>query len=346
MRRQHSATKTRDPEHISSKQIHRRRATWLKRSSGSEVETVPSKIAIHDERAFSQIKLGSGNLQFDVMVYRGQLAERQPLVILNSLEILIPPSRVFCERMWSAGYQVIFVRRPGFGATTPLPRTLQSAEAIKQGALLVTEAALLAKLIDTMELKDVAVMGLGSANPSLYRLAFMQRDIALSIFMNPAFNQDIYDNFNTDWLSPMLRQVVNSPAGLQVATSGLKTAMRMRPVWLFNQIVQNSRTDLDYVKNNQRDFFEAGHLLQRLEKEVLLNEITHSLEPDTFLKNQCFAVLNTVVLSGRETPDFWQTGLEKEADRVGAPVVFSDKGNFFVPFVDPDLLIEILQSQI
>lgn len=332
--------------HVPVKQTRPWRPAWLKRSSGAEFDTIPNKIANDEERAFSQIKLGSSNLQFDTMIYRGQLSDRRPLVILNSLEIPIPPSRAFCERMWSEGYQVIFVRRPGFGATTPLPRALQNTEAIKKGAVLVTEAALLMKLIDTMELKNVAIIGLGSANPTLYRLACMQRDIALSIFMNPAFNQDIYDNFNTDWLSPMLRQIVNSAGGLTVATSGLKAALRMRPIWFFNQIVQNSRADLDYVKNNQRDFIEAGHVLQRPGKDILLNEITHSLEPDTFLKDQCFADLNTVVLSGRETPDFWQTGLEKEADRVGAPVEFSDKGNFFVPFVDPDLLIEVLQSHL
>lgn len=333
-------------ERVQVKQSRRWRSAWLKRSSGSEIEAIPNKIANDEERAFSQIKLGLSNLQFDTMIYRGQLCERQPLVILNSLEIPIPPSRAFCERMWLEGYQVIFVRRPGFGATTPLPKKLQNAEVIKKGAVLVTEAALLAKLIDTLALENVAIVGLGSANPSLYRLAYMQRHIALSIFMNPAFNQDIYDNFNTDWLSPMLRQMVTSAGGLQVATSGLKAALRMRPIWFFNQIVQNSAADLDYVKNNQRDFIEAGNLLQRPSKDILLNEITHSLEPDSFLKDQCFANLNTLVLSGRETPDFWQAGLEKEADRVGAPVVFSDKGNFFVPFVDPDLLIEVLQSHL
>ena len=73
----------------------------------------------------------------------------RPLVILNSIDFPMPPSEAFCERMWQAGFRTVFVERPGFGTSTPLPYVLLNAAAIQQGATSMTEAVILQDVFQT-----------------------------------------------------------------------------------------------------------------------------------------------------------------------------------------------------
>lgn len=317
----------------------------LNRSQIRTTSVNPTSPISSSDRVYKKVAIGDTSIQFDIMVYKGKLTDHIPLVVLNALEFPIPPSQKFCEKMWEAGYQVIFIRRPGFGDTTPLPNALMKRPELANGAALVTEAAMLANLFRTLKLEHPIVMALGTSNPAAFRLASICPDIKQSVFVNPAFNQDLYDNFDTDWFGPMLRQIIDSRSGLKIASTGLKAALKTRPLWFFRQLAQSSLSDLEYIRENEEDIQAAGSVLQSVGAELVHYEISQSLENDSFLKDDCFTSLNAVVFSGRETPHFWQTELEAEAQRVGLTTTFSDKGNFFVPYSDPELLLHVLKSR-
>ena len=304
---------------------------------------IGSGIPLGDKRAIKSVTLGDSSISLDIMIYRGEREKRRPLLILNAIEFPMPPSERFCAHMWDAGYQVVFARRPGFGGSTDLPKPLMNRSSIENGTTVVTEAALLAQLIKELELEKSVLLSLGSANPTAFRLASLSPNVVLSMFVNPAFNEEIYDDFEPDWFSKMLRQIMDSESGLRVTVQGLKAVLKTRPIWFFKQLAQSSAADTLYIRENKTDFAQASELLLRLEPEQVLYQIMQSLQRDDFLKDRSFAGLHSVVLTGAETVAPWQARLCKEADRLAIPVETTCSGNFFVPYTEPLQFLEILR---
>lgn len=296
----------------------------------------------HGRRAVRPVRIDGSSIEMDVMIYRGGLSDLRPLVIINSLDLPMPPSESFCELMWHAGYQTVFVRRPGFGSTRSLPDALLADDSVQNGAAVVGEAALINALIKTLGLDDIVLLGNGSANPVCYRLSKLNPNIKLSIFANPTFNQDIWDVFRPQWLQAMLRQTLISKSGLKIATQGLKSILKRRPVWFFKQVVQKSAGDVEYVTENAEDFIEASRLLQNVTPQTVFYDIRMSLVTDPFLKDDFFDGTPAVILSGSETTERWQSQLNQEAERLGLPVVYAPAGDMFVPYASPQTLIDIL----
>ena len=299
----------------------------------------------HGPRAMQSIRVSGSSINIDVMIYKGALTDLRPLLIINSLDLPMPPSETFCDEMWETGYQVIFVRRPGFGSTRALPAALLADDAVQSGAAAVAEAALINALIQTLGLDDLVLMGIGSANPVCFRLSKLNSDIKLSIFANPTFNQDIWDVFRPQWLQAMLRQTLISKSGLKIATQGLKSILRSRPVWFYKQLVQKSAGDLKYVIDNTQDFEISSKLLQNVTPETVFYDIRMSLVADPLLKDDFFKGTRAVILSGSETTERWQSQLNQEADRLGMPVVYAPAGDMFVPYASTQSVIDILTSQ-
>ncbi len=293
-------------------------------------------------RTLRPIRIDGSSIDVDVMIYKGIRSHLRPLVIVNSLDLPMPPSERFCDLMWKAGYQTIFIRRPGFGSTRGLPAPLLADECVQNGAAVVGEAALLNALMKTMKLNDFVLLGIGSANPVCYRLSKLNPEIKLSVFANPTFNQDIWDVFRPQWLQAMLRQTLISKSGLKIATQGLKAILSQRPLWFFKQVVQKSAGDAEYVAQNAEDFIEASQLLQNITPQTVFYDIRMSLVTDPFLKDDFFDGTKAVILSGSETTNRWQSQLNQEANRLNLPVVYAPAGDMFVPYASPQTLIEIL----
>jgi len=294
------------------------------------------------DRAMRPVRISGSSIEVDVMIYRGGLSALRPLIVINSLDFPMPPSDTFCQLMWQAGYQTIFVRRPGFGSTRGLPDALLADDSVQNGAAIVGEAALINALIKTMGLEDVVLLGIGSANPVCYRLSKLNPNIKLSIFANPTFNQDIWDVFRPQWLQAMLRQTLISKSGLKIATQGLKAILKKRPIWFFKQVVQKSAGDVEYVTQNSEDFIEASRLLQNVTPQTVFYDVRMSLVTDPFLKDDFFHETSAVILSGSETTERWQSQLNQEADRLGLPVIYAPAGDMYVPYASPETLIDIL----
>lgn len=297
-----------------------------------------------DLRGLQRVRLGNTSIEMEVMIHGAKASNLHPLLIINSIDFPMPPSHAFCEKMRRAGYQVIFVRRPGFGHTRPLPAVLMSMKGVQQHAPVATEAALIKLLIETLNLKNIHLLGLGTANSICLRLPQMCDAIDVTIFSNPLFNPAIWDVIRPAWLKRMIRQTVLSKSGLKIAVRGLRAVLHRDPIWFYRQFAQKSAGDIAYIDENVMDFRAAGLFLQHLEPDLYFYELRSALMDDTEWKPETCRNINAVILSGAETTEKWKTSIVAEAERLSLPIVFADAGDLFVPYASPNLLLEVLET--
>ena len=301
--------------------------------------TAPS-VAENDEL----MAIGSGSLRLRVVIHNPDSSDLRPLVILNSVDFPMPPSETFCEKMSAAGYQVIFIERPGFGTSPALPKAVLNDAQIRNGAAVAAEAALIYMLLSQLDLKDIVLLGMGSANPVCYRLARMHPEIELSIFSNAMFNQDIWGVFRPKWFQAMLRQTVGSKPGLHFATYGVKYQLRRAPMTFYRQLLQKSPGDIRYFEENKAAFLSASRLIRKIEASTFNYDLKMSLSADENLKDGFFGGVNGVVFSGEETTDLWKSQMEAEAQRLNLPTVYAPHGDLFAPYASPDFLITTIDD--
>jgi len=279
-----------------------------------------------------------------VVIHRETLSNKRPLVIVNSVDFPMPPSLEVREKLWLAGYQTIFIERPGFGSSRPLPDALLSDHLIKSGATVTAEAALLHALLEQMQLKRIILLGMGSGNPVCYRLAKMSANIDLSIFSNPMFNQNIWSVFRPSWFQRMLRETVVSRAGLKFAACGVQFQMRRAPLNFYRQVLSKSPGDLRYLEINPDAFVSASRLISNIEVDTFNYDLNMSLAEDERLHDAFFSGLNAVIMTGEETTDVWKQELEAEAKRLSLPVTYLKSGDLYAPYASPEGLIETLRT--
>ena len=297
-----------------------------------------------EQRELKRVRLPDTSIELEVLIHGDGVSDLTPLLIVNSIDFPMPPSTEFCEQMRSAGYQVIFVRRPGFGHTRPLPSALMQKLEIKQHAPIATEAALIKLLIDALGLKRVRLLGLGTSNSICLRLSQMSDAVEFVIFSNPLFNPAIWDVIRPAWLKRMIRQTVLSRSGLKIAVRGLRAVLRRDPIWFYRQFAQKSAGDIAYIEANLTDFRNAGVFLQQLEPDLYFYELRSALIDDTEWNPDACRAMNAVILSGKETTKKWKESIVAEADRLSLPIMFADAGDLFVPYASPDRLLEALDS--
>ena len=299
-----------------------------------------------NRRQMQRVRIDDTKIELDVMIYGDEPGARRPLLILNSIDFPIPPSVDFCERMWSAGYQVIFCRRPGYGPRSSLPHELLEAAPVKGRAPLVTEAALITMMIKSMRFKNITLLGLGTANPICLRLAHLCPDIEFTVFSNPLFHPSIWNVIRPGWLRRMIRQTLASRSGLKIAVKGLRAVLRRDPLWFYRQFAQKSAGDVRYVENNPEDFRESAIMLKQLDERMFYYDLQTALIEDARWKPALTRDLNAVILSGEETTPAWKKTIIEEAKRLALPIVFADEGDLFVPYVSPDVLLKVLGKQV
>lgn len=294
------------------------------------------------ERTFQIVRAGENAFQFEVMVYGGALNTLRPLFITHSIEFPIPPSKAFCDAMWQNGLQVVFVRRAGFGKSSPLPRAMITDEVIRSGATAVAEAAMMRQLIKTLDLKDVVLLAMGSSNLVAYRLVKMAPEISFTVFANPVFNQDIFQVFTPLWFRTMLKQIVTSKGGLKVAVQGLKLLIRKDPINFYNHIYQKNAYDLHYVQDNADDYREAGEYTLAIDPAQLFYDAIMLLDHDPLLRDEYFAETPGTIIIGADSLAYWRDQMRLEADRLGLPVVEAPKGDLFCAYTSPETLLSII----
>jgi pimeloyl-ACP methyl ester carboxylesterase len=293
-------------------------------------------------RSYQLIPVGEQAFEFEVMIYRDELSDRQPLFVLHSIEFPVAPSATFCEFMWNNGYQVIFARRSGYGRSSPLPKTLIKDKPIKSGATAIAEAAMLRALIVRLGLSKVVILAIGSSNPVVFRLVQIASEIEFSVFVNPMFNQEVWSVFSPVWFRTMLKQTIASKSGLQIATQGMKLLIRREPITFYKNILQKNPGDLDYVDRNEADYYEAGALALQTKPSLMYYDARMCLSHDPLLKESFFDGIDAAILIGRNTTDLWRNEMEKEAARLDLPIMLAPRGDVFCAYVSPETVLKTI----
>ena len=293
-------------------------------------------------RQFQIIRVGEA-FEFEVMLYGGVRCGLRPLLVVHSIEFPIPPSRSFCEAMRAAGLQVIFVRRAGFGESSPLPHALLTDNLIRSGATAMAEAVMMRQLISKLGLNNAVLLAMGSANLVAYRLVKLAPEITFTVFANPVFNQDIFQVFTPDWFRAMLRQIVTSKGGLKVAVQGMKLLIRKDPIAFYNHIYNKNSHDLQYISDNADDYRESGGFALKTDPAQLFYDAIMLLDKDPLLRDGYFTETEGTILIGSESLEYWRSEMYLEAERVGLPVIEAPKGDLFCAYTSPGTLISAIE---
>lgn len=317
----------------------------LNASSEVFIESSPANAALeHDQRLSLSVALGSSDIRLKVIIYRGALTKLRPLVIVNSVDFPMPPSNAFCDQMWSAGFQIVYIERPGFGSSIGLPKTLLQEKMIRKGAPAITEAALIQSVIDRLDLKNFILLGMGSSNPMCYRLSKLHPHMALAIFSNAMFNQDIWDVFRPRWFQTVLKQAITSRSAMKLGIHGVKYQLRKSPLSFYQSVLQKSQGDQKYLDANTLDFLKAGALIRKIDASTINYDIKTSMLANPSLRDDFFEGRNCVVLTGVEADEVWKTGLAAEAERLSLPISYAPEGDFFAPYVSVEHLISLIKE--
>lgn len=297
------------------------------------------------ERSFQTIKVGEHAFAFDVMIYGGEIGQKQPLLIFHSIEFAMPPSQAFCQLMWEAGLQTVFVRRPGYGSSSPLPVVMMAKGPVTSGAAAIAEASMLRTLVDTLDLKNIILMAVGSSNPICYRLIHMMPELERVLFVNPIFNQDVMQVFHPAWFREMLKQLISSKSGLHVADAGMKLLIKNDPIAWYRTILRKSPGDMAYVDSHMRDYEQAGRLALETNASMLYYDAIMCLTEDPLLKDGYFQGVNAAILIGSETTEHWRDGMANEALRLDLPLHRVSKGDIFCAYASPQDVLQILRDE-
>ena len=295
-------------------------------------------------RRFQTLQFGNQSGRCEFMIYGDSLTDLTPLLVLHSIEFPVPPSAEFCETMWTQGLQVVFVRRAGYGHSSPLPSTIMKDALLKNGATAIAEAAMLRKLITELGLRRLKLLAVGSSNPVAYRLVQISREIDHVVFVNPIFNQTIWDVFSPPWFRNMLKQIISSKSGLSVAIQGMKFLLKQNPIAFYKHIFEKNLADLEYVDNNRADYIEAGRLALDISAQQLYYETHMCLSHDPLLKDRYFEGISAAVLIGEQTTDLWRAEMERETTRLGLPLIYAPQGDIFCAYASPETVLEALES--
>ena len=142
----------------------------------------------------------------------------------------------------------------------------------------------------------------------------------------------------------MLRQTIVSSAGLKFATYGVKFQLKKAPLKFYRDVLQKSAGDLRYLEDNKADFIGASQLIRNIDTATLNYDLKMSLGHDERLRDDFFAGLNAVIMSGAETTELWKNQLALEADRLSLPVVYTPSGDLYAPYASPDTLLKTVND--
>lgn len=270
----------------------------------------------------------------------------RPLLILSPIDFPFPPSVDFCEFMKRNGFRVIFIRRPGFGRTPALPAQHLTEASIKSGAAMMAEVAAIMRIIAMMNLDDIVLLGISSANSICYRLCQFHPKFALTVFSHPIFNQDTFATVRPVWLQPLARQTVLSKAGCKLVAKGLRFRMRRDAIAFYDQFYSKSSADLKYRADHEDDFLEAAKSVENITDQTLFYEVFHTMVEDPFLRDGLFKDVPSVVLAGNETTETWLANAEAESIRLGVPFEKASRGGILTAYSFPKTLLRLINERL
>lgn len=299
-----------------------------------------------DPRAFVKLRSGEGSIEMEVMDYAPCDTDLQPILILSPIDFPVPPSLGFCELMKESGFRVIYIRRLGFGGTPGLPEVLLTASNVKAGAATMAEVSIIMRLIDTMRLENVVLLGVSSANSICYRLCQTCPNVQFTVFSHPIFNQDTFDAISPTWLQPLARQIFLTKRGFKLAAQGLRFKIKRNPLDFFDQFYSKSSSDLQYRQDHKEDFLAAAKCLEKITAETFFHEVFQTMSEDPLLRDGLFRNVPSVAIFGCETTEEWLSNAKFEADRLGLPYKVLSPGGILTAYTSPHQIISAIKADL
>lgn len=256
----------------------------------------------------------------------------RPLLFLHSLEYPNAPAWGFCVDAATAGFGTLAIRRPGFGASSPVG----SAD---------SQAALIADFLEEAGLEDVVLVAVGSGCPVGYRLAARCPRVTYSMYVNCVFNRNVMREFRPPWIAPILSQTLQTPAGARLSLAALRHLVRRRGArWFYETLCQKSPGDVAFVRTGGKDIEIGWSVGSAIHADTFRDEMSYSLHDDPFLTDGALSKVRGLALSGIETTESWRSGFEAEARRVGLPFGYLPSGDVFAAYQSGRALLELVRE--
>ncbi|MBK8200479.1 MAG: alpha/beta hydrolase [Acidobacteria bacterium] len=256
--------------------------------------------------------------------------ELRPLVWLHSIDYPMAPPWGFCVDAAERGFGVISVRRPGFGATSPVDDTGE-------------EVRLLRAFIEEAELRDVVLVVEGTSRPAGLRLALECPQVSYTLLVRPCYVAE--DNSSAaPWLRDIILQALQSRAGASLSLTALKQVVRRAGYqWLYERL-HNDPRDHEFIRGNDRDLMEAWACIQAISADTFRRDLK-ALEPDPMLAPGCLADFRGVALTGADMPVEWRTLFLAKSESLGIEARFLPVGSFFSAYASDRDLLDLVEQR-
>lgn len=297
---------------------------------------------VRERRLFKFVQLRDSAVGFEIMVYGQERSWDRTLVIVHTIYHPVPPPQHVCEIMANAGWRIVFVRRPGFGRSSPLPQKLYDTDLIRTSATVSAEASVLARLIHELDIEEATLLGIATAAPVAARLAFLSKRVSRLALINPSLRTPQWHSNTPKWVRTVIDQVFQSRAGVYLAERGFKHLLRRDIDSFYKQFANGGGADNTFYEQNRIDHLHAREVLLKVSSDIIFAEVHINACNDSFFTDGLFEHLETKFFIGADCTEYWRSELEHEAARTGARLHIAPQGDLSNGMSCPQFLVDNL----
>lgn len=241
----------------------------------------------------------------------------RPILFLHSMEFATAPPWTLCLAAKDAGFQVIAVRRPGFGKSSP-------TETLEQ------QTASISELLDLLGLDDLLLHAVGSSGRLACNLLLSEPRIRDAVFSNFAFGSSALKVLKPAWVRSVINQALTGEASAELTLRSVKSVLKLRgAAWFLRQVCSRSQGDLAFIEEHDADLADATLAFSSLTATGFREEVLASSLEDDILYNLKLKQISIVSIIGSECSSAFREEAKINADFIGANSVFAESGDLF-----------------
>lgn len=247
----------------------------------------------------------------------------RPLVLLHSVEYSAMTPWQFCLDAQQNGFQIILIRRPGYGRSTPCDK-------YEDQLPLVDEA------LSALELEDAHLHATGSGGFLGWQLFQTSDRVTSATFCNYAFGPvtDFEHERVTESIRQTVKQAISSELGCKLLLLGLNAMNKSGEKQKYiKNFFGNSTADLEFLKDHETESFETFDILTNLSARTLRNDI-RQLSVLTEPMSSAAAQKPFQFLIGGDAPEKFRDVCKARAEERGGTIIETEKYDYFVGLAD------------
>jgi pimeloyl-ACP methyl ester carboxylesterase len=254
----------------------------------------------------------------------------RPLIWLHSVEYPMSPPWGLCVDAADAGFSIVSVRRPGFGASS-LATDLDE------------EARILSAFVDEAGFENAVLIVEGTSRPVGLRLAKSNARIAFTVLARPAYVAEGFGDIDP-WLRDLILQTMQTRAGAAFSLAAITQLGRTSGYqWLYENFLK-LECDSHFIRSNGRDLAEAWDCVRAIKGDTFRREMK-VLEPDPTLVPGALEGLRGLAVIGADTPSVWRNGFEAKSASIGIETHILPTGALFAIYQNHEILLQLLKDR-